>query len=74
MYKRQIINETPVPTTTIEDEDVPMADLPEDTVTIDDEEVPLKDNPNTGDMIPVPAMVAAVISLGGITLLMKKHK
>ena len=69
-----IINETPVPTTTIEDEDVPMADLPEDTVTIDDEEVPLKDNPNTGDMIPVPAMVAAVISLGGITLLMKKHK
>ena len=51
-----------------------MADLPEDTVTIDDEEVPLKDNPNTGDMIPVPAMVAAVISLGGITLLMKKHK
>ena len=69
-----IINETPVPTTTIEDEDVPMADLPEDTVTIDDEEVPLKDIPNTGDMIPVPAMVAAVISLGGITLLMKKHK
>ena len=69
-----IINETPVPTTTIEDEDVPMADLPEDTVTIDDEEVPLKDIPNTGDMIPVPAMVAAVISIGGITLLMKKHK
>ena len=69
-----IINETPVPTTTIEDEDVPMADLPEDTITIDDEEVPLKDIPNTGDMIPVPAMVAAVISLGGITLLMKKHK
>ncbi len=69
-----IINETPVPTTTIEDEDVPMADLPEDTVTIDDEEVPLKDIPNTGDMIPVPAMVAAVISIGGIALLMKKHK
>ena len=69
-----IINETPVPTTTIEDEDVPMADLPEDTVTIDDEEVPLKDIPNTGDMIPVPAIVAAVISLSGITLLMKKHK
>ncbi len=69
-----IINETPVPTTTIEDEDVPMANLPEDTVTIDDEEVPLKDIPNTGDMIPVPAMVAAVISLGGITFLMKKHK
>ena len=69
-----IINETPVPTTTIEDEDVPMADLPEDTVTIDDEEVPLKDIPNTGDMIPVPAMVAAVISIGSIALLMKKHK
>ena len=69
-----IINETPVPTTTIDDEDVPMADLPEDTVTIDDEEVPLKDIPNTGDMIPVPAMVAAVISIGGIALLMKKHK
>ena len=69
-----IINETPVPTTTIDDEDVPLTDLPEDTVTIDDEEVPLKDNPNTSDMIPVPAMVAAVISLGGITLLMKKHK
>ena len=69
-----IINETPVPTTTIEDEDVPMADLPEDTVTIDDEEVPLKDIPNTGDMIPVPAMVAAVISIGGIALLMKKYK
>lgn len=69
-----IINETPVPTTTIEDEDVPMADLPEDTVTIDDEEVPLKNIPNTGDMIPVPAMVAAVISIGGIALLMKKHK
>lgn len=69
-----IINETPIPTTTIDDEDVPLTDLPEDTVTIDDEEVPLKDIPNTGDMIPVPAMVAAVISLGGITLLMKKHK
>ena len=69
-----IINDTPVPTTTIDDEDVPLTDLPEDTVTIDDEEVPLKDIPNTGDMIPVPAMVAAVISLGGITLLMKKHK
>ena len=69
-----IINETPVPTTTIDDEDVPLTDLPEDTVTIDDEEVPLKDIPNTGDMIPVPAMVAAVISLGGIALLMKKHK
>lgn len=69
-----IINETPVPTTTIEDEDVPLTDLPEDTVTIDDEEVPLKDIPNTGDMIPVPAMVAAVISIGGIALLMKKHK
>ena len=69
-----IINETPVPTTTIDDEDVPLTDLPEDTVTIDDEEVPLKDIPNTGDMIPVPAMVAAVISIGGITLLMKKHK
>lgn len=61
-----------LPTTTIDDEDVPLADLP--TTTIDDEEVPLKDIPNTGDMIPVPAMVAAVISLGGITLLMKKHK
>lgn len=69
-----IINETPVPTTTIDDEDVPLTDLPEDTVTIDDEEVPLKDIPNTGDMIPVPAMVAAVISIGGIALLMKKHK
>ena len=69
-----IINETPVPTTTIDDEDVPLTDLPEDTVTIDDEEVPLKDIPNTGDMLPVPAMVAAVISVGGIALLMKKHK
>lgn len=69
-----IINETPIPTTTIDDEDVPLTDLPEDTVTIDDEEVPLKDIPNTGDMIPVPAMVAAVISIGGIALLMKKHK
>jgi len=69
-----IINETPVPTTTIDDEDVPLTDLPEDTVTIDDEEVPLKDIPNTGDMIPVPAMVAAVISIGGIALLIKKHK
>ena len=69
-----IINETPVPTTTIDDEDVPLTDLPEDTVTIDDEEVPLKDIPNTGDMLPVPAMVAAVISIGGIALLMKKHK
>ena len=69
-----IINETLVPTTTIDDEDVPLTDLPEDTVTIDDEEVPLKDIPNTGDMIPVPAMVAAVISIGGIALLMKKHK
>ncbi len=69
-----IINETPVPTTTIDDEDVPLTNLPEDTVTIDDEEVPLKDIPNTGDMIPVPAMVAAVISIGGIALLMKKHK
>lgn len=69
-----IINDTPVPTTTIDDEDVPLTDLPEDTVTIDDEEVPLKDIPNTGDMIPVPAMVAAVISIGGIALLMKKHK
>lgn len=63
-----------LPTTTIDDEDVPLTDLPEDTVTIDDEEVPLKDIPNTGDMIPVPAMVAAVISIGGIALLMKKHK
>lgn len=61
-----------LPTTTIDDEDVPLADLP--TTTIDDEEVPLKDIPNTGDMIPVPAMVAAVISIGGIALLMKKHK
>lgn len=69
-----IINETPVPTTTIDDEDVPLTDLPEDTVTIDDEEVPLKDIPNTGDMLPLPAMVAAVISVGGIALLMKKHK
>lgn len=69
-----IINDTPVPTTTIDDENVPLTDLPEDTVTIDDEEVPLKDIPNTGDMIPVPAMVAAVISIGGIALLMKKHK
>ena len=69
-----IINDTPVPTTTIDDEDVPLTDLPEDTVTIDDEEVPLKDIPNTGDMIPVPAMVAAVISICVITLLMKKHK
>ena len=69
-----IINDTPVPTTTIDDEDVPLTDLPEDTVTIDDEEVPLKDIPNTGDMIPVPAMVASVISIGGIALLMKKHK
>ena len=69
-----IINDTPVPTTTIDDEDVPLTDLPEDTVTIDDEEVPLKDIPNTGDMIPVPAMVAAVISIGGIALLIKKHK
>ncbi|WP_419544161.1 doubled motif LPXTG anchor domain-containing protein [Negativibacillus massiliensis] len=69
-----IINETPVPTTTIDDEDVPLTYLPEDTVTIDDEEIPLKDIPNTGDMIPVPAMVAAVISIGGIALLMKKHK
>ena len=69
-----IINDTPVPTTTIDDEDVPLTDLPEDTVTIDDEEVPLKDIPNTGDMIPAPAMVAAVISIGGIALLMKKHK
>lgn len=69
-----IINDTPVPTTTIDDEDVPLTDLPEDTVTIDDEEVPLKDIPNTSDMIPVPAMVAAVISIGGIALLMKKHK
>ena len=68
-----IIRETPT-TTTIEDSDVPLTDLPEDTVTIDDEEVPLKDNPNTGDTIPVPAMVAAAISLGGIALLMKKHK
>ena len=69
-----IINDTPVPTTTIDDENVPLTDLPDDTVTIDDEEVPLKDIPNTGDMIPVPAMVAAVISIGGIALLMKKHK
>ena len=68
------LNDRPTNTTTIDDEDVPLADLPDDTVTIDDEEVPLKDIPNTGDMIPVPAMVAAVISLGGIALLMKKHK
>ena len=69
-----IINETPVPTTTIEDEDVPMADLPEDTVTIDDEEVPLKDNPNTGDVFPVAAMAAAALSLGGVVALNRKKK
>ena len=69
-----IINETPVPTTTIEDEDVPMADLPEDTVTIDDEEVPLKDNPNTGDAFPVAAMAAAALSLGGVVALNRKKK
>ena len=68
-----IINETPVPTTTIEDEDVPM-DLPEDTVTIDDEEVPLKDNPNTGDAFPVAAMAAAALSLGGVVALNRKKK
>ena len=69
-----IINDTPVPTTTIEDEDVPMADLPEDTVTIDDEEVPLKDNPNTGDAFPVAAMAAAALSLGGVVALNRKKK
>ena len=69
-----IINETPVPTTTIEDEDVPMADLPENTVTIDDEEVPLKDNPNTGDAFPVAAMAAAALSLGGVVALNRKKK
>ena len=61
-----------LPTTTIDDEDVPLADLP--TTTIDDEEVPLKDIPNTGDMIPVAAMAAAALSLGGVVVLSRKRK
>lgn len=69
-----IINDTPVPTTTIEDEEVPLADLPEDLITIEDEDVPLKNNPSTGDMVPVHAMAAALLSIGGIALLMKKRR
>ena len=61
-----------LPTTTIDDEDVPLADLP--TTTIEDEEVPLKDIPNTGDMIPVAAMAAAALSLGGVVVLSRKKK
>ncbi|WP_419171350.1 doubled motif LPXTG anchor domain-containing protein [Negativibacillus massiliensis] len=71
-YEESSFPRIKLPTTTIEDEDVPLTDLP--TTTIEDEEVPLKDIPNTGDMIPVPGMVAAVVSLGGVLLLAKKRK
>ena len=44
------IEDTPTPTTTIEDEDVPLAPLPNDMITIDDEDVPLGDLPYTGGL------------------------
>ena len=63
----------------IKDKDVPLEDLPEnnlpeDDTTIDDGEVPLKPVPNTGDMIPVAAMAAAALSLGGVIVLSRKRK
>lgn len=61
-------------TPTIDDEDVPLTDLPDDTVTIDDGEVPLKDNPETGDAFPVAALAAAALSLGGVVVLNRKKK
>ena len=61
-------------TRTINDDDVPLADLPDDTVTIDDGEVPLKDNPSTGDSLPFAAMAAAALSLGGVIVLNRKKK
>ena len=63
----------------IKDKDVPLEDLlennlPEDDTTIDDGEVPLKPVPNTGDMIPVAAMAAVALSLGGVIVLSRKRK
>ncbi|WP_419169385.1 doubled motif LPXTG anchor domain-containing protein [Negativibacillus massiliensis] len=63
----------------IKDKDVPLEDLPEnnlpeDDTTIDDGEVPLKPVPDTGDMIPVAAMAAAALSLGGVIVLSRKRK
>lgn len=60
------------PTVSINDDDVPLSDLPGDTVTIDDGQVPLKNFPNTGDIIPIPAMIAAALSLCGILVLNRK--
>lgn len=63
----------------IKDKDVPLEDLPEnnlpeDDTTIDDGEVPLKPVPDTADMIPVTAMAAAALSLGGVVVLSRKRK
>ena len=65
------IEDTPTPTTTIEDEDVPLAPLPNDMITIDDEDVPLGDLPYTGGL-PFELVGVLGIALVGTGLVLRK--
>ena len=68
------IEDTPTPTTTIEDEDVPLAPLPNDMITIDDEDVPLGDLPYTGGLPFELVGVLGIALVGAGLVLRKKNK
>ena len=56
--------------TELDDEDVPLADLPDDeaeVTTIDDEDIPLSDNPLTGDSASVLWAVMVALAAFGLT-------
>ena len=68
------IEDTPTPTTTIEDEDVPLAPLPNDMITIEDEDVPLGDLPYTGGLPFELVGVLGIALVGAGLVLRKKNK
>ncbi len=68
------IEDTPTPTTTIDDEDVPLAPLPNDMITIDDEDVPLGDLPYTGGLPFELVGVLGIALVGAGLVLRKKNK